>query len=131
MSAVVYPKTLKLIKGLQLITTMWIVLFFTLKSVTVWQPYLIYLMLANLVVIALFWLDKRRAASQPQARISERMLVAVSSFGLFIGSLVARKLFKHKSISLKFNIKLLAAQLVVTLFTVGLVCFKLVEFPLL
>ncbi|WP_462163235.1 DUF1294 domain-containing protein [Pseudoalteromonas xiamenensis] len=129
MSAVIYPKTLKFIKGLQLITTIWIVLFFTLKSVSVWQPYLVYLMLINFVVITLFWLDKRRAVSKPQARISERMLVAVSLFGLFIGTLVARKLSKHKSISLKFNMKLLAAQLAVTLFTVGLVYFRLVELP--
>ena len=81
--------------------------------------FLVVLMI-NLWVFMLFWLDKR-AAEQGNRRVSERFLLTLSILGGSIGALLASQLFRHKTKKQPFRLILLLAF--VTNFLVGFSLF--------
>lgn len=76
---------------------------------TNWLPAVIYLLSVNVIVILLFWFDKKRATRNLQ-RVSEKSLITVGLLGLHVGTVFARRWLKHKTVSLSFNGKVLLSQ---------------------
>ena len=66
------------------------------------------LLIINLWVFTLFWLDKR-AAEKGSRRLSERFLLTLSVLGGSIGALLASQLFRHKTKKQPFRTLLIAA----------------------
>lgn len=106
-----YPKTLGVVKGLQIVNIIMMLVALLLWQQTNWLPVVIYLLSVNVIVILLFWFDKKRAIKNQQ-RVSEKSLITVGLLGLHVGTVLARKWLKHKTVSLSFNSKVLLSQYV-------------------
>lgn len=104
-----HPKTLALVKSLQVIALILMLLAVFYFFGSYWRLLTGFLFITNMLVIVAFWLDKQRAIKQ-QERISEKALVSLGLMGLHIGSLFARRWLKHKTISLGFNLKIVLSQ---------------------
>ena len=65
-------------------------------------------LIINLWLFMLFWLDKR-AAEQGSRRVSERFLLTLIFLGGAIGALLASQLFRHKTKKQPFRTLLIAA----------------------
>lgn len=106
-----YPKTLGVVKGLQIVNIIMMLVALLLWQQTNWLPVVIYLLSVNVIVILLFWFDKKRAIKNQQ-RVSEKSLITVGLLGLHVGTVFARRWLKHKTVSLSFNSKVLLSQYV-------------------
>lgn len=72
---------------------------------------LIYLLIINAAAFLLMLIDKRRAIKNAW-RIPESTLLGVAAFGGSLGAIVGMRLFRHKTLHLKFSVGL-PAMLVV------------------
>ncbi|CCQ10049.1 hypothetical protein PALB_9140 [Pseudoalteromonas luteoviolacea B = ATCC 29581] len=88
-----------------------------------WQPLLVSLVIVNVFGIGLYWVDKRRSQTEGASRISEIRLILVGVMGLHIASFLGRYWFRHKTLSMGFNTKLLLSQ-VILFFLVWLTNFR-------
>ncbi|MFC3032864.1 DUF1294 domain-containing protein [Pseudoalteromonas fenneropenaei] len=101
----------KMVKGLQGVAALWVWGIGLYFNTYLNQYIVLLLLLMTVLTLLLFWFDKRRA-SQPNAnRISERTLLLWGALSLNIGIYIGRAWFKHKTVSLGFNLKLLLSQL--------------------
>lgn len=64
-----------------------------------------YLILANLINLLLFYIDKRRAR-KGDWRVSESTFFYIALLGGSLGAIIAMKIFKHKTRRTKFKILL-------------------------
>lgn len=60
--------------------------------------YLIYTASISIITMLLFGIDKTLSKKETNPRIPEMVLLGFSSFGGAIGGLLARRIFRHKTI---------------------------------
>lgn len=88
-------------------------------AITGGGPYIAVLLLWNVVVMAIYGLDKRRAQTK-KWRIPEKTLLLCAFLGGGIGALLGMLTFRHKTKHLKFTILLPIACLLTIILMVAL-----------
>jgi uncharacterized membrane protein YsdA (DUF1294 family) len=66
--------------------------------------YVAFLVLASLITLVLFALDKKKAGGQSADRIKEKTLLMWSALGGAVGAWLGRLLFHHKTQKIYFSI---------------------------
>lgn len=61
-------------------------------------------LVASLISVAMYWLDKRAAAGG-RRRIPESRLLAIDALGGWPGGALARRVFRHKTAKASFRMK--------------------------
>lgn len=67
--------------------------------------FIIYLFLINAAALLLMLIDKRKAVKKAW-RIPEATLLTVAAFGGSLGAIIGMRLFRHKTLHLKFAVGL-------------------------
>lgn len=80
------------------------------------QLIIVYLVVINLVALALMYIDKQKAKNH-KWRISENTLIGVSAIGGSIGALWGMHAFRHKTKHIKFTIGIPLILILQTLLT--------------
>lgn len=82
-----------------------------------------YLLIINAVAFLLMHIDKQRAIKKAW-RIPESTLLGIAAIGGSLGALIAMRLFRHKTLHLKFSVGLPLLLALHIMLTVLLICFR-------
>lgn len=82
-----------------------------------------YLLIINAVAFLLMHIDKQRAIKKAW-RIPEATLLGIAAIGGSLGALIAMRLFRHKTLHLKFSVGLPLLLSLHIMLTVLLICFR-------
>lgn len=81
--------------------------------------WMLYLLIVNLLALAMYWQDKRAARRPGAPRVPEAMLLGVGFAGGTVGAIAAQQLFRHKTRKTSFQFKFWA----LTVLQIGLLLF--------
>lgn len=84
---------------------------------------LIYLLIINASAFLLMHMDKRRAIKKAW-RIPEATLLGIAAMGGSLGAVIGMRLFRHKTLHLKFSVGLPLLLTLHIMLTVLLICFR-------